>query len=826
MSSLILRASREGDVEALRTALDQHKEQIVELVEARNEEGLGALALAARAGHVEVVKELLAKGADRAQAVEQGHGKDHAEISALLFGPTEGSGAAPTEAHHEEVQDSYPVDIHGGQQLPNGAISYVNAMPGMYAQQHGNFVPQPPLPYHEMGPYGAPPGAHQPPHGFYADGPVAHYGPFYGHPAGPFRAPPGAGQPVHLAGNGKPDGQHGRKDSSANLPPPDIARSIPCRNFPNCRYGDRCAFAHPVDIPMSVGQPMIPPHLAPGPLSPSALPAGITPGEAEQHGLYYQQPMPYGYPGYPQPGFYPAPPGAHHLHFPPGGVPVPVQLQTIVSNGAPTGEADAVGPVLAQEDTQQENRDLPTAPAEGAQISEAVASSPAPAVAANAGDATPPSAPQNADSTDAPTASSPPTGGDESPAPQADAQGRPLHRRQSFNSFLHSHAVPFQPSGHAAPMVDANGIPTGVHGHFAAGPSNYRSKPRRGGGPFGAPRSFREGRPPCTFFPQGRCRYGDKCQFPHILPDGTDARVAEAQLGQPSLAPQAAPAAKMPKHARVSPSTSSLPTPPIAAASSPTLVNVPSGPQVKKPPTKPNGIANGTVGDDAATSSEATAGPSAGAAATPPTRPTGPKAGVNGQKTGANGKANAGTGSRANGSAGPPKKPTAQKLPSANDFPALPFSPNPQQPQAASPSAPNGSGAAKFNFSAVLSAPAPPKPVLAPSESAPVVEATSKANEEEKTQKSKSSKAEKKQQHKAASGANSTAKTEQSNEPNGDAQPDDGFTLVGRRIASTATNVSSQVSSPPAAPVSAANNVPDNLTTSDNLAAPLTAVGA
>ncbi|CEH15847.1 ANKYRIN REPEAT PROTEIN [Ceraceosorus bombacis] len=738
MSSLILRASREGDVEALRTALDQHKEQIVELVEARNEEGLGALALAARAGHVEVVKELLAKGADRAQAVEQGHGKDHVEISALLFGPKEGSGAAPTEAHHEGAQDPYPVDIHGGQQLPNGAISYVNAMPGMYAQQHGSFVPQPPLPYHEMGPYGAPPGAHQPPHGFYADGPVAHYGPFYGHPAGPFRAPPGAGQPVHLAGNGKPDGQHGRKDSSANLPPPDIARSIPCRNFPNCRYGDRCAFAHPVDIPMSVGQPMIPPHLAPGPLSPSALPAGITPGEAEQHGLYYQQPT-----------------------------------------------------------------------------SEAVASGPAPAVAANAGDATPPSAPQNADSTDAPSASSPPTGGDESPAPQADAQGRPLHRRQSFNSFLHSHAVPFQPSGHAAPMVDANGIPTGVHGHFAAGPSNYRSKPRRGGGPFGAPRSFREGRPPCTFFPQGRCRYGDKCQFPHILPDGTDARVAEAQLGQPSLAPQAAPAAKLPKHARVSPSTSSLPTPPTAAASSPTLVNVPSGPQVKKPPTKPNGIANGTVADDAATSSEATAGPSAGAAATPPTRPTGPKAGVNGQKTGANGKANAGTGSRANGLAGPPKKPTAQKLPSANDFPALPFSPNPQQPQAASPSAPNGSGAAKFNFSAVLSAPAPPKPVLAPSESAPVVEATPKANEEEKTQKSKSSKAEKKHQHKTASGVNSTAKTEQSNEPNGDAQPEDGFTLVGRRIASAATNVSSQVSSPPTAPVSAANNPRSSPTSKD-----------
>jgi len=30
-----------------------------------------------------------------------------------------------------------------------------------------------------------------------------------------------------------------------NLPPPDIARLIPCRYFPACRYGAQCMFAHP-----------------------------------------------------------------------------------------------------------------------------------------------------------------------------------------------------------------------------------------------------------------------------------------------------------------------------------------------------------------------------------------------------------------------------------------------------------------------------------------------------------------------------------------------------------------------------------------------------
>lgn len=44
---------------------------------------------------------------------------------------------------------------------------------------------------------------------------------------------------------------HSRKDASpnggngSNLPPTEVAKTIPCRNFPNCKYGTSCAFFHP-----------------------------------------------------------------------------------------------------------------------------------------------------------------------------------------------------------------------------------------------------------------------------------------------------------------------------------------------------------------------------------------------------------------------------------------------------------------------------------------------------------------------------------------------------------------------------------------------------
>lgn len=44
--------------------------------------------------------------------------------------------------------------------------------------------------------------------------------------------------PSQPAGDVSPNG-------SGNLPPPEVARLIPCRYFPACRYGAQCMFAHP-----------------------------------------------------------------------------------------------------------------------------------------------------------------------------------------------------------------------------------------------------------------------------------------------------------------------------------------------------------------------------------------------------------------------------------------------------------------------------------------------------------------------------------------------------------------------------------------------------
>ena len=42
-----------------------------------------------------------------------------------------------------------------------------------------------------------------------------------------------------------PTSPHSNGTSAANLPPADVAKTIPCRNYPNCKYGSGCHFYHP-----------------------------------------------------------------------------------------------------------------------------------------------------------------------------------------------------------------------------------------------------------------------------------------------------------------------------------------------------------------------------------------------------------------------------------------------------------------------------------------------------------------------------------------------------------------------------------------------------
>ena len=75
-----------------------------------------------------------------------------------------------------------------------------------------------------------------------------------------------------------------------NLPPPEIARMIPCRYFPACRYGAQCMFAHPQT-----------PYY-PAPIPPLHYPTYDSVGNPFMQS-YYQPPPP----------SFPQPDGIHHL---------------------------------------------------------------------------------------------------------------------------------------------------------------------------------------------------------------------------------------------------------------------------------------------------------------------------------------------------------------------------------------------------------------------------------------------------------------------------------------------------------------------------------
>lgn len=168
------------------------------------------------------------------------------------------------EAAKNKVTENTPAPLENGypQDLP------MDPSKGYYPP------PPPPGAYYYPGiPVGAP---------MMPDGPVAYYPP----------------PPVPTDHN--PGGM-------GNLPPPEVARMIPCRYYPACRYGSSCMFAHPQG-PYIQG-PLPPPAQYPGPYDPMA-------------------PSPYAPPAYyamPPPSFPTSPNGTpmNAMSPPPGGHPVP-----------------------------------------------------------------------------------------------------------------------------------------------------------------------------------------------------------------------------------------------------------------------------------------------------------------------------------------------------------------------------------------------------------------------------------------------------------------------------------------------------------------------
>ena len=143
--------------------------------------------------------------------------------------------------------------------------------------------------------------------------------PYYPPPPGPYYYP-GMPMPPPMLPDGTvpfypPPPHAAMGDMSGgigNLPPPEIARMIPCRYYPACRYGTSCMFAHP---PPPQG-----PYI-PGPIPPPA-----------------QYPAPYdGAPAPYPPTYYPVP--SPSFQTPPTGPPVnpisPTLSPTVPPNGPP-----------------------------------------------------------------------------------------------------------------------------------------------------------------------------------------------------------------------------------------------------------------------------------------------------------------------------------------------------------------------------------------------------------------------------------------------------------------------------------------------------------
>ncbi|KAG7098991.1 hypothetical protein E1B28_000877 [Marasmius oreades] len=269
-----------------------------------------------------------------------------------------------------------------------------------------------------------------------------------------------------------------------NLPPPEIARLIPCRYFPACRYGSSCIFAHPQG-----------PYFQ-GPLPPPAqYPAPYDPMSQQNYSPNY-------YPISP-PSFQPQPPPAN-------GVP----MNTLPSSPPPS---------MSQVPSSSELSSPPPPPftPNGAPVQlpyqPMVGPSPYPPHHGQPGNM--PLAPPPVQPVYHP---SPPQGQPQSPPAMyhgtpngTSAPGPFVLQANVVSTYSGSAPVPYS-DGNTALVKSPHSNP--LPENFPPGPprDNFGLH-RRGGarrGSFGA-----RPKPPCLFFPAGKCKNGDDCRFPHILPE-------------------------------------------------------------------------------------------------------------------------------------------------------------------------------------------------------------------------------------------------------------------------------------------------------------------
>ncbi|KAF8167704.1 hypothetical protein B0H34DRAFT_792399 [Crassisporium funariophilum] len=434
MVSLLWKASSDGDLQKVFELLSEASAVDVEL---KDHTGVTPLIEAVRNSHVEVVRALLDKGADPTNSSSQGRPEHYTSDPTIL----DLLHAAQNKTVRNEMP--HPVYSHDVNEDPEKPF----------------YAPPPPESYTYYPTINPSLSTVNEGGGYYPPQP---------HPAGENTAASGLG----------------------NLPPPDVARMIPCRYFPACRYGAQCMFAHP-QTPYYQG-PMPPVQYSPydpmgNPYVPTYYPS--PPPFPQSNGIHPLTPMspppgpPHMHARSPSEGIHPV-----QGHFSPNGVPPPL----------PYGPMSP--PVYSHPGHVPVPMPIPPLPPLHHQV------------------------PHHH-----PGPQSPPNlyGSSTSPVPPF-----PVHQDVpvSYSSTVPPSNVNYPEvasSVKQSPENDQaeNYITHPVHREAAN--HHRRGSIRR--------TSFGARKPPCLFFPAGRCKNGDGCRFPHVLTDYTG--IPSNQNHSPSFPP-------------------------------------------------------------------------------------------------------------------------------------------------------------------------------------------------------------------------------------------------------------------------------------------------
>ncbi|KXN88724.1 hypothetical protein AN958_06591 [Leucoagaricus sp. SymC.cos] len=430
MAHVLFKAVSEGNLHALNEIL--HDINPAE-IEVKDESGSTPLIAAVKSGHVDVILALLSKGMSLANTT----GADSSHGSPEQYATDQAILDLLVQAKNKSLPNVIPA---ADQTYPHD---------GSDDSQKAYYPPPPPEAY----PYYPTINPSLPT--------VPDGGAFYPPP------PPQAMGESHSPGG------------SNNLPPPEIARFIPCRYFPACRYGPSCIFAHPPQGYYPSGAP--PPAQYP-PYDPMSAPPYSSnyyppPNFQQPNGPHPMAPLS------PPPG-----PPPHLVHarsasevvspiqgpFNPNGVPPPVPYGPMSPTAYPPPAPMPVPLSIPPLPPLQHQPQLPPPGPQSPNFS------PSPATPFNVQQEGlamyPPPPPQQPSMPN----------GNVSFSPEADGAPKP-------------------------PQPVAEGFTNGVPAPHREGLHARRSGRRT---------SFGKPKPPCLFFPTGRCKNGDGCRFPHVMPDG------------------------------------------------------------------------------------------------------------------------------------------------------------------------------------------------------------------------------------------------------------------------------------------------------------------